>query len=145
MTGSSLGLGATVSVASPGIAENSNGPSVLMGSAAGTVTTPATITFQWRDLTRSPVYVLELCAVPMGSSTCFSSQAGVTAFDSPSLILVLVDPSDPTLQPLIGQPVGLGPILPFTRTGFPVSLGPLPLGRFSSTSARSAPVSDSRH
>lgn len=131
VTGSGLGLGSSVSVASPGIAENANGPNILSGSPSGTITTPAQIAFRWEDLTRSPVYVLELCAIPTGASTCFASQAGVAGFDSFALTLWLVDAADPVMQSLIGLPLGLGSILPYTRTGSIVSLGPLSLGPLS--------------
>ena len=126
VTGSSLGLGATFSVASPGIAENANGPSLLMNTATGTISTPAQLTFQWRDLTRSPVYALEYC-LATGSSGCFASQAGVTRFDSPAQTFWLVDGSDPTLRSVIGSPLGAGVILAYTRAGTTVTFTlPLP-------------------
>jgi hypothetical protein len=114
VTGSSLGLGASFAVASPGIAPNANGPSLLQGSPAGTLETPASLVFQWQDLTRSPVYAVEYC-VASGGATCFASQAGATRFDAPALTLWAVDGSDPAMRGFVGTPLGAGPVLAYTR------------------------------
>jgi hypothetical protein len=52
----------------------------------------------------------------------------VTRFDLPSSTFWLVDGSDPNMQQYVGMPVGLGTVLPYTRTGVTVTLGPVSLG-----------------
>ena len=121
VTGASLGLGAGTSVASPGVAPNANGPSLLPGSPAGSIGTPAQLVFQWQDLTRSPVYALEYC-VAASAATCFAAQAGATRFDSPALTLWALDGSDPAMRAFIGIPLGAGPILAYSRVGTTVTL-----------------------
>jgi hypothetical protein len=121
VTGAGLGLGAAAAVASAAAAPNANGPSLLQGSPLGTIGTPAMLVFQWRDLTRSPVYALEYCVAPAGT-TCFASQAGDTRFDVPALTLWAVDGSDPAMQPFVGILLGAAPILAYTRVGTTVTL-----------------------
>ncbi len=115
ITTSTLGLPADYQLNHPKFAVNANGPRLLPASAAGTVTTPAQITFAWQDLTRSPVYALEFCVG--GPAGCFAIQAGAVAFDSPAQTFWFVDGADPNMRQFIGQRIGAGPVIAYSRTG----------------------------